>query len=155
MAPTAIHASDIVDIPSAKGLQSKIVNGHIELEKEAPPPPVADNFMYDFKYNHGLPTIDALGTDIPGATDPQAEADNLVRRLEQVLGQGDAAGFAEMFLDYGQSTPGAACSQADVQVFGGTSCPSLGTTEPSTSKRTFFEPLPISCHQPSAPTSGS
>ena len=152
MAPTALSAAapqvDIAD------LKAKVVNNHVELVEDHKPP-VADNFMYDFKYNHGLPTIDALGTDVPEATDPQAEADNLVRRLEQVLGQGDAAGFAEMFLDYGQSTPGAACSQADVQVFGGTSCPSLGTTEPSTSKRTFFEPLPISCHQPSAPTSGS
>jgi len=152
MAPTALSAAapqvDIAD------LKAKVVNNHVELVEDHKPP-VADNFMYDFKYNHGLPTIDALGTDVPEATDPQAEADNLVRRLEQVLGQGDAAGFAEMFLDYGQSTPGPACTQADVQVFGGTSCPSLGTTEPSTSKRTFFEPLPISCHQPSAPTSGS
>lgn len=152
MAPTALSApAPQVDIAD---LKAKVVNNHVELVEDHKPP-VADDFMYDFKYNHRLPTIDALGTDIPGATDPQAEADNLVRRLEQVLGQGDAAGFAEMFLDYGQSTLGPACTQADVQVFGGTSCPSLGTTEPSTSKRTFFEPLPISCHQPSAPTSGS
>jgi hypothetical protein len=152
MAPTALSsAAPHVDIAD---LKSKVVNNHVELVEDHKPP-VADNFMYDFKYNHALPTIDALGTDIPKEIDPQAEAESLVRTLEQVLGQGDAAGFAEMFLDYGRFVTQLACSQADVQGSGETSCPSLGTTEPSTSKRTSSE-LPLTyCPPTSARTSGS
>lgn len=102
MAPTAIHASDIVDIPSAKGLQSKIVNGHIELEKEAPPPPVADNFMYDFKYNHSLPTTDALGIELPSDTDANQVAESFAAELTTAWSSGNGDQFAEMFLDYGE-----------------------------------------------------
>jgi hypothetical protein len=102
MAPTAIHAAEVVDIPNAKGLQSKIVNGHVELEKEVPPP-VADNFMYDFKYNHSLPTIDALGAEIPSGTDANQIAESLAAELSTAWSGGNGDQFAEMFLDYGKS----------------------------------------------------
>jgi hypothetical protein len=101
MAPTALHAPEVVDIPNAGGLQSKIVNGHIELEKEAPPP-VADNFMYDFKYNHSLPTTDALGVELPADTDATKVAEALAAELSSVWSSGSGEGFAEMFLDYGE-----------------------------------------------------
>jgi hypothetical protein len=102
MAPTAVTEllSGRVDLVD---LKAKVVAGHVELE-ENHKPPVADDFMYDFKYNHTLPTIDALGTDVPQDVDAQAEANDLVQSLEQALGQGDAAGFTEMFLEYGKYT---------------------------------------------------
>lgn len=65
--------------------------------------PVADDFMYDFKYNHALPTIDVLGINIPEDTDAQKEAEGIVSRLADVLGRGDAEGFTSMFLEYGTS----------------------------------------------------
>lgn len=69
-----------------------------------PNPPVADDYMYDFKYNHELPTIDVLGIDIPADVNPQKEAEGVVASLEKVLGSGDAEGFANLFLDSGMST---------------------------------------------------
>ena len=98
MAPTAVH--ELVDIPHAKGQQSKIVNGHVELETVAPAP-VADNFMYDFKYNHHLPTIDSLGSDMPSNADPHEIAESLAAELSTAWSSGTGDRFAEMFLDYG------------------------------------------------------
>jgi len=98
MAPTAVH--ELVDIPHAKGQQSKIVNGHVELETVAPAP-VADNFMYDFKYNHPLPTIDALGADIPHDSDPNQIAESLAADLSTAWSSETGDQFAGMFLDYG------------------------------------------------------
>lgn len=82
-------------------LKSKVVLDQVELEV-GPEPPVADNFMYDFKYNHALPTNDILGTEIPADCDAQKEADAIVARLSEVLGKGDAQGFTDMFLEYGE-----------------------------------------------------
>lgn len=100
MAPTATsfpEAGADVDIAN---LKAKVVAGHVEVVEDHKPP-VADDFMYDFKYNHTLPTIDALGVDIPQSVNAQVEAEALVQTLLQVLGKGDAPSFAELFLDYG------------------------------------------------------
>lgn len=80
-------------------LKAKMVDGHVEVQKD--PPPVADNFMYDFKYNHALPTLDVLGVSIDESTDPMAEALELREQLESALSSGNAAAFADMFLPYG------------------------------------------------------
>ncbi|KAJ6024347.1 hypothetical protein N7540_005144 [Penicillium herquei] len=63
--------------------------------------PVADDFMYDFKFNHPLPTTDILGVDIPADCDSQKEAEGIVARLSKATSEGDAEAFAELFLDYG------------------------------------------------------
>jgi len=99
MAPTAVQ--ELVDIPCAKGQQSKIVNGHVELEKEGPAP-VADNFMYDFKFNHALPTIDTLGAEIPPDSDPNQIAKSLAAELSSAWSSKTGDQFAGMFLDYGE-----------------------------------------------------
>ncbi|KAF2014260.1 FAD/NAD(P)-binding domain-containing protein [Aaosphaeria arxii CBS 175.79] len=57
--------------------------------------------MYDFKYNHVLPTTSELGVEVPVDCDAQKEADNILSRLSKCMGEGDAQGFADMFLDYG------------------------------------------------------
>ncbi|CAH0022328.1 unnamed protein product [Clonostachys rhizophaga] len=64
-------------------------------------PPVADDYMYDFKYNHALPTSDVLGLEIPADCDAHKEAKAIVDQLAEVMGKGDAQGFANMFLEYG------------------------------------------------------
>jgi hypothetical protein len=43
-----------VDVTDVK---PQVVVRHLE----EPKPPVADNHMYDFKYNHRLPNLDILG----------------------------------------------------------------------------------------------
>lgn len=109
MAPHAIHESgtdnkvDIrdVDLPD---LKAKVMVDHVELEA-SPRPPVADDYMYDFKYNHALPTSDVLGLEIPADCDAQKEAQAIVTRLSEVLGRGDAQGFTDLFLEYGQYLP--------------------------------------------------
>ncbi|RSH82839.1 hypothetical protein EHS25_005829 [Saitozyma podzolica] len=98
MAPTATAVPDVPDVIA--DLKAKVVNGHVEVE-QTPKPPIADNYMYDFKYNHALPTIDALGLDIPADVDSEKQAQALTTRLAEVLGSGDAQGFTDMFLDYG------------------------------------------------------
>lgn len=138
MAPTAIshsHSQTAGQVDIAD-LKAKVVAGHVEIEEDHKPP-VADNFMYDFKFNHALPTIDVLGVDVPDSVDAPAQADALLQTLEKVLGRGDATGFAEMFLDYGKTWTSRVSFKADMQASGGTSCPLLGTIEHSTSRKTF------------------
>ncbi|GKZ36830.1 hypothetical protein AbraIFM66950_008062 [Aspergillus brasiliensis] len=72
-----------------------------ELDSPSSKPPVDDNFMYDFKYNHALPTSDVLGIEIPADCNPQREAEGIVVRLSQSMGAGNAKAFADMFLPYG------------------------------------------------------
>lgn len=67
--------------------------------------PVADNFMYDFKYNHCLPTTDILGVDVPVGCDAQKEAEAIVVCLSGAMSTGNAKAFAGLFIDYGSSSP--------------------------------------------------
>lgn len=97
MAPsTIINENGLDSFPISK---TKAAN---HAEQAAEPKPVADNFMYDFKYNHALPTSDVLGIEIPQDCDAQKEAGNIVARLLEVMGRGDAKAFADMFLEYGR-----------------------------------------------------
>lgn len=100
MAPTAVsHPSPAVEIDDIK---AKIVHpGEVELEV-TPKPPVADNFMYDFQYNHALPTIDVLGRDIPADIDATKEAEAITKQLVEALSSGDADAFTDLFLEYGK-----------------------------------------------------
>jgi hypothetical protein len=65
--------------------------------------PVADDFMYDFKYNHPLPTTDMLGVKIPTDCDSRKEAEGIVARLSKATSEEDAQSFAELFLDSGKT----------------------------------------------------
>lgn len=114
MAPTAIE--EVADVRHARGQQAKIVNGHIELEKETPAP-VADDFMYDFKYNHHLPTIDSLGIDMPSNADPHEIAESLAAELSTAWSSGTGDRFAEMFLDYGEYLYSEACYTDSIGVW--------------------------------------
>ncbi|RYN16496.1 hypothetical protein AA0119_g12229 [Alternaria tenuissima] len=88
-----------IDTIPAPEIKTDIVIG----KNEVPKPPVADDFMYDFKYNHPLPTTDILGIDIPADCNAQLEAEGIVEKLSTVMRKGDANAFADLFLDYGES----------------------------------------------------
>ena len=94
-----LAATKDVDIAAVK---SSLASGQAELEGTTPPP-VSDDYMYDFKYNHSLPTSDVLGVEIPQSCDARKEAEGIVTQLEEVLSNRDAQSFADLFLPYGQS----------------------------------------------------
>ncbi|KOC18135.1 putative flavin-containing monooxygenase [Aspergillus flavus AF70] len=96
MAPF-VQDSVTPDIVSMANIESKSAAlNHDRVQK-----PVADDFMYDFKYNHHLPTTDILGVDIPADCDAKKEAEGIVARLAKTMSEGDAQAFAGLFLDYG------------------------------------------------------
>jgi hypothetical protein len=100
MAPHAIYESPIYDNVDSANIKAKVVTNEVELEV-TPTPPVADDFMYDFKFNHALPTSDVLGIEVPFDCNAQKEAEAIVAQLSSVLGDGDAQAFTSMFLEYG------------------------------------------------------
>jgi len=105
MAPY-INAHESVSETSidVSNLKEKVGIEVVKLEATAKPP-VADDYMYDFKYNHALPTTDVLGIEIPADTDAQKEAQGIVDNLSDALAKGDAQAFADLFLDYGELSP--------------------------------------------------
>jgi hypothetical protein len=98
MAPY-VQESAGTDPVSKANLQSK----RAVLNRDQVPKPVADDFMYDFRYNHSLPTTDILGVEIPTDCDAQKEAEGIVARLSTATSKGDAQAFAGLFLDYGET----------------------------------------------------
>lgn len=116
MAPTAVFDSpahtvsaQITDLKaraatkSLNGLEAKVVDGKVHVQHS--PSPLADDYMYDFQYNHSLPTHDALGVAIADDVDATKVAEDLVAQLSDLLGNGRAQEFADLFLEYGQSFP--------------------------------------------------
>ncbi|KAH8587808.1 hypothetical protein B0O99DRAFT_526247 [Bisporella sp. PMI_857] len=57
--------------------------------------------MYDFQYNHALPTHDNGAIEIPADCDAQGEAQSIVHTLSQAMGSGDAQAFTALFLESG------------------------------------------------------
>lgn len=135
--------STIIDHAEANGVDiaARAAVKQAELNRTAERPPVADDYMYDFKYNHALPTTDVLGVQIPQDCDAQAEAEGIVRQLSDALGSGNAEAFADLFLEYGTfiSRPSEIEDKSNTQpqASGATSSPSPGTKGPSTSARPF------------------
>lgn len=99
MAPIAISEDVVVDRISE--LKAKAAAHKVELEPSKPIP-VPDNYMYDFQYNHELPTSDFLKCEIPADTDASQVADDLLQNLTTILGSGDASKFTDLFLDFGK-----------------------------------------------------
>lgn len=97
MAPSTLteHIDDVAALKARASSKLAEVNGTSER------PPVADDYMYDFKFNHALPTTDVLGIRIPQDCNAQLEAEGVVKRLSEALGAGDPEAFADLFLEYG------------------------------------------------------
>ncbi|KAJ4294208.1 hypothetical protein N0V90_007898 [Kalmusia sp. IMI 367209] len=100
MAPIAVHESVIDHKVDMADLKAKVIVNDIELET-TPKAPLPDDFMYDFKYNHPLPTSTILGIDVPAHCDARQEAESIVAGISEVMGKGDARRFTEMFWEYG------------------------------------------------------
>lgn len=64
--------------------------------------PVAEDFMYDFKYNYPLPTADILGVKVPADCNAQLEADAILANLADAMETGNAQRFTELFLEHGE-----------------------------------------------------
>ncbi|KAL2834081.1 hypothetical protein BJY01DRAFT_259666 [Aspergillus pseudoustus] len=93
MAP---HVQEPVAVSTVNIQNKGAVLNHEQVSK-----PVADDFMYDFKYNHSLPTVDVLGVEIPVDCDAWKAAEGIVARLSAATAEEDAQDFARLFLDYG------------------------------------------------------
>lgn len=102
MAPIAIDEVAIEHKINVADLKAKVRVKDVELQLPSYHPPVADDYMYDFKYNHALPTSDVLGITIPDDCDAQTEAEAIVAHLSEVMGQGHGEKFANLFLEYGK-----------------------------------------------------
>ena len=113
MAPSKIEDTTEIGNHNAElaGVQARAAAKQAVMHGSAEPPPVADDYMYDFKYNHALPTTDALGIEFPKDCDAQVEADGIVKRLSDALGSSDAGAFTEIFLEYGNTAPGTLLSE--------------------------------------------
>ncbi|KAK7225433.1 hypothetical protein V2G26_013436 [Clonostachys chloroleuca] len=96
MASTVVESVSVIEGPALDAKSEVTVTHH-----EIPKPPVADDFMYDFKYNHALPTTDVLGIEIPSNCNAQVEAEGIVKNLSNAMGAGDAQAFTDLFLEYG------------------------------------------------------
>ncbi|CAH0028450.1 unnamed protein product [Clonostachys rhizophaga] len=96
MASTVVQSVSVIEGPALDAKSEVTVTHH-----EIPTPPVADDFMYDFKYNHALPTTDVLGMEIPSNCNAQIEAEGIVKDLSNAMGAGDAQAFTDLFLEYG------------------------------------------------------
>jgi hypothetical protein len=97
MPPTAIiETQSPADVVA--DLNTKVASAE---EEKTALPALPDNYMYDFKYNHALPTIETLGCDIAADADATKEAEAITARLAEILSQGDMAAFTDLFLDYG------------------------------------------------------
>lgn len=102
MAPVALRDVAVDHDPTFTDLKSKVSVKHIEVESPSDNPPVADNYMYDFKYNHALPTTNVLGIGIPDDCDAQEEASLIVTALSDALADNNADSFAALFLEHGE-----------------------------------------------------
>lgn len=74
------------------------------LDHDNVPRPVADDFMYDFKYNHDLPTADVLGVEVPTDCDAQREAENIMASLSKATSKEDPVAFTDLFFDHGKTS---------------------------------------------------
>lgn len=99
MAPISLQAAH--DVDHIADLKAKLVDNHVEVEA-VPRGPVSDDYMYDFKYNHELPTTTLLSRDVPPNVDAFAVAMTLRGALSSLWSSGDALGFTDLFLDYGE-----------------------------------------------------
>jgi hypothetical protein len=64
---------------------------------------VEDDYMYDFKYNVNLPTVDRLGTSFAEGTDVDQVAGDFVDEFERALKGTDGDALAGLFLEDGES----------------------------------------------------
>lgn len=138
MAPSAI-----IEPPTPKEL-FKVENAPLAYRNDTWKKPVADDYMYAFKYNFPLPTYadskDILDFTEGGEKSREEIADRFVKQLEQVIQSRDSQAFADLFLNCGKSNVLVSSLFLTLtflpQEYGETKCLSLGTIVPSTRRKT-------------------
>lgn len=107
MAPSAIY-EPVSRQELLKSDIHKIRDAPFVYRNELAKKPVADDYMYAFKYNFPLPAH-GKGGDVLDFT-PEEEADagaiagRFLKELEQVIESRDAEAFAGLFVDSGEMT---------------------------------------------------
>ena len=97
-----LQAAAMSATPAKIDVKTKTVfPGEVELDGGAKGP-VPDDYLYDFKYNHPLPTSSRLGTTVAEDADAEVIAASLLDKLSSALGDGDANRFADLFVDFGE-----------------------------------------------------
>jgi len=97
LAPNTVNKSDLLNVQNAPFVYR---NGTIQK-------PVADDYMYSFKYNFPLPTYgddtDVLDFEEYEETHVSAVAERFLKELEQIIQSRDARAFADLFLHSGET----------------------------------------------------
>lgn len=100
MSPVAIDQhSPINDYDAISTLKAQVATAHAAVNEKKP---VADNFMYDFKYNAPLPLLGVEAIDVDEAIF-QSQVNVLVDKLSTSLKSQNAENFASLFLPNGMS----------------------------------------------------
>ncbi len=105
MAPSAIYET-VAQEPVAQKQLLKVKNAPTAYRNDTSKGPVADDYMYAFKYNFPLPThgddsevLDFIEDD---ETNRRAVAEKFLKQLEQVIQSRDSKAFADLFLYSGE-----------------------------------------------------
>ena len=103
MAPSAIIEPAA---PLAPKQISRIENAPLAYRNDTWQKPVADDYMYAFKYNFPLPTYgdgkDVLDLTQDDEKDRSDIADQFIKQLEQIIQSRDSQAFADLFLSCGE-----------------------------------------------------
>jgi hypothetical protein len=107
MAPSAIYET-VAQEPLGQKQLLKVKNAPTTYRNDTLKGPVADDYMYAFKYNFPLPTHDGSdGSNVldfteEDETDRRAISEQFLKQLEQVIQSRDSKAFAELFLYSGE-----------------------------------------------------
>ncbi|KAJ9649829.1 hypothetical protein H2198_010847 [Neophaeococcomyces mojaviensis] len=104
MAPSAVY-EPVVQKDIFENDLLKVQNAPLLYRNQIAQKPVADDYMYAFKYNFPLPTHEE-GADVLDFTEDdeknqEAVADRFLKEMEQVIQSRDAKAFADLFLQSG------------------------------------------------------
>ena len=97
MSPIATQDLSDTSVETIASLKARVAESHAAVNERKP---VADDYMYDFKYNAPLPFLGKEATEVDDAS-VQSRAEDLVQRLSEALKNKDAEAFSELFLPNG------------------------------------------------------
>lgn len=114
MAPSAIYVPPAHQI-IGKNEILKVKNAPCAYRDDTWKKPVADDYMYAFKYNFPLPTYggesDVLDFTQDDEQNAQDIASRFLKQLELVIQSRDSHAFADLFLDSGEFHASCTCTR--------------------------------------------
>lgn len=106
MAPSAIYHGPLAPNTINKSDLLKVQNAPFVYRNDTTQKPVADDYMYSFKYNFPLPTYgdgtDVLDFDADEESQSCDVAERFLKEFEQIIQSRDAKAFADLFLQGGE-----------------------------------------------------